>query len=179
MEDKYPTLHAEDPRSNHLIVLDCEEPAPEILSVKSAALRGRHIVDGKRKDKIYSDTQQMLEIGDEKSNCLTSVCKDSLLSITVAQLGNSNKFGNDTNDSEKSHTLKASRPDGVILNDRIRRLTPLECERLQGVPDNYTNCGVSDTQRYKCLGNAFNVDVVAHILNYIDKEQPTNALMEL
>lgn len=35
---------------------------------------------------------------------------------------------------------------------RIRRLTPIECERLQTVPDNYT-CGVSDTQRYKMLGN--------------------------
>ena len=46
----------------------------------------------------------------------------------------------------------------------IRKLTPIECERLQGLPDNYTE-GVSNTQRYKCLGNAFNVDVIAHILN--------------
>jgi len=46
---------------------------------------------------------------------------------------------------------------------RIRKLTPIECERLQGLPDNYTE-GVATTNRYKCLGNAFNVDVVAHIL---------------
>jgi len=44
-----------------------------------------------------------------------------------------------------------------------RKLTPLECERLQTVPDNYTN-HVSNTQRYKMLGNGFTVDVVAHIL---------------
>ena len=44
-----------------------------------------------------------------------------------------------------------------------RKLTPLECERLQGVPDNYTN-HVSNTQRYKMLGNGFQVDTVAHIL---------------
>jgi len=44
----------------------------------------------------------------------------------------------------------------------VRRLTPLECERLQTVPDNYTS-GVSDTQRYKMLGNGWTVDVVAHI----------------
>jgi DNA-cytosine methyltransferase len=50
--------------------------------------------------------------------------------------------------------------------EAIRKLTPIECERLQGLPDNYTE-GVSNTQRYKCLGNAFNVDVVAHILSFI------------
>ena len=48
-------------------------------------------------------------------------------------------------------------------SDRIRKLTPIECERLQGLPDNYTE-GVATTNRYKCLGNAFNVDVVSHIL---------------
>jgi DNA (cytosine-5)-methyltransferase 3A len=50
--------------------------------------------------------------------------------------------------------------------ERIRKLTPIECERLQGLPDNYTE-GVATTNRYKCLGNAFNVDVVAHILGRI------------
>ena len=44
-----------------------------------------------------------------------------------------------------------------------RRLTPLECERLQTVPDNYTE-GVSKTQRLKMLGNGWTVDVIAHIL---------------
>lgn len=48
----------------------------------------------------------------------------------------------------------------------VRKLTPIECERLQGLPDNYTE-GISNTQRYKTLGNAFNVDVVAHILSFI------------
>lgn len=47
-----------------------------------------------------------------------------------------------------------------------RKLHPVECERLQGLPDNYTE-GISNTQRYKCCGNAFNVDVVAHILSFI------------
>lgn len=45
----------------------------------------------------------------------------------------------------------------------IRKLTPIECERLQCLPDEYTD-GVSDRRRYMCLGNAFNVDVVMHIL---------------
>ena len=48
----------------------------------------------------------------------------------------------------------------------IRKLTHIECERLQCLPDNYTEW-VSNTQRYKMLWNAFNVDVVAHILSFI------------
>jgi len=53
---------------------------------------------------------------------------------------------------------------GYINQDGdIRKLTPIECERLQTLPDNYTD-GVSDTQRYKGLGNGWTVDVVAHIL---------------
>jgi DNA (cytosine-5)-methyltransferase 3A len=54
------------------------------------------------------------------------------------------------------------------INYRIRRLTPIECERLQTVPDNYTS-HVSDTQRYKMLGNGWTIDVIAHILSYIKK----------
>ena len=50
-----------------------------------------------------------------------------------------------------------------------RKLTPLECERLQTVPDNYTE-GVSNTQRYKMLGNGWTVDVIAHIFNNLIKE---------
>jgi DNA (cytosine-5)-methyltransferase 1 len=48
----------------------------------------------------------------------------------------------------------------------IRRLTPTECERLQGFPDGWTE-GVSDTQRYKCLGNAVTVNVVEFIARHI------------
>ena len=47
-----------------------------------------------------------------------------------------------------------------------RRLTPLECERLQTVPDNYTD-SVSKTQRYKMIGNGWTVDVIAHIFSYM------------
>lgn len=47
-----------------------------------------------------------------------------------------------------------------------RKLTPIECERLQTVPDNYT-AHVSNTQRYKMLGNGWTVDVIAHIFKHI------------
>jgi DNA (cytosine-5)-methyltransferase 1 len=62
---------------------------------------------------------------------------------------------------------------GLYEDDaRIRKLTPLECERLQGFPDGWTEYGIdedgnkveiSDTQRYKTLGNAVTVNVVQHI----------------
>lgn len=52
------------------------------------------------------------------------------------------------------------------IKDYARKLEPIECERLQSLPDNYTE-GLSKNERRKCLGNAFNVDVVAHILSFI------------
>jgi len=48
-----------------------------------------------------------------------------------------------------------------------RKLTPLECERLQTVPEGYTDKGISNTQRYKMLGNGWTVDVVSHIMKGI------------
>jgi len=54
----------------------------------------------------------------------------------------------------------------TLINSRIRKITPLECERLQTVADNYTN-HVSDSQRYKMLGNGWTVDVIAHIFSYL------------
>ena len=47
-----------------------------------------------------------------------------------------------------------------------RKLTPLECERLQTLPDNWTDC-ISNTQRYKSIGNGWTIDVIAHILRHI------------
>ena len=49
---------------------------------------------------------------------------------------------------------------------RWRKLTPVECERLQTVPDNYT-AHVSNTQRYRMLGNGFTIDVICHLLKGI------------
>ncbi len=77
------------------------------------------------------------------------------------------------NGTEKANSMTTVQTDSMvaIVDDlfRIRKLTPTECERLQGLPDGYTE-GISNTQRYKCLGNAFNADVVAHILSFIPKQ---------
>ncbi len=74
------------------------------------------------------------------------------------------------NDNKANTITTGNTKESLILeNSTIRKLTPVECERLQGLPDNYTE-GVSNSQRYKCLGNAFNVDVVAHILSFMPKK---------
>jgi site-specific DNA-cytosine methylase len=67
--------------------------------------------------------------------------------------------------NNKIPTLTATdykQPKQVLVNGILRKVTPLEFERLQTVPDNYTNC-VSDTQRYKMLGNGWTIDIIAHI----------------
>lgn len=81
-------------------------------------------------------------------------------------------------DRDKSHCLDANYFKGgnlksyfekhrrqlVFLSETAyRKLTPIECERLQTLPDNYT-AGVSNTQRYKMIGNGWTVDVIAHLL---------------
>ena len=60
----------------------------------------------------------------------------------------------------KTGLYKIDLPDGDYI---IRKLTPVEAERLQTLPDDYT-MGISNTQRYKCIGNGWTVDVIAHIL---------------
>jgi len=103
--------------------------------------------------------------GNKKGRCLTlkngNIMDDNFI------------FGGDTYSSEgfrwrengKSATLTL-KGNSLTNYPRIRKLTPIECERLQTVPDNYTNY-VSDTQRYRMLGNGWTVDVIAHIFSYL------------
>jgi site-specific DNA-cytosine methylase len=74
------------------------------------------------------------------------------------------------NDSigDTHHTLRAGtkQSTGVIMESNVRRLTPVECERLQGFPDDWT-AGQSDSQRYKQMGNAVAVPVVEWIIQGI------------
>lgn len=79
---------------------------------------------------------------------------------------------------DKAHTLLATSHKGAMANGmtlvdngnfRIRRLTPTECARLQTVPEWYIWDGISDTQRYKMLGNGWNIETIKHIFKYIEK----------
>lgn len=139
------------------------------LCVKPCALRNR----GNGKQPEFNNT--------DKANALTSVQTDSMV-LEPKQLGhisNTNAQANRVYSvHNKSVTLKANGggggaktglykidlPDGEYL---IRKLTPLECERLQTLPDGYTE-GVSNTQRYKTIGNGWTVDVIAHIFSFLN-----------
>lgn len=76
--------------------------------------------------------------------------------------------------NDKSSAVVANFFKGVPYNvliddDIIRKFDPIECERLQTLPDNYTE-GVSNTQRYKMIGNGWNVDTIVHILKNIKNQ---------
>lgn len=117
---------------------------------------------------------------DGKTYCLdtgNSNAVEIVQSADLVQVGNI--YDNENNsvagrvytDKGKSVTLSALGGGGGAktglyqIHSRIRRLTPIECERLQCVKDNYTN-HVSDTQRYRMLGNGWTIDVICHILSY-------------
>ena len=137
--------------------------------VIGAAQRGRYVDEGK--------TEQHIEVRkDGKSNCLSTVQKDSLVCSPV-RVGHYGKGGQGQRiysvrgksvtlsakgggKGSKTGLYKIDLPDGDYI---IRKLTPVEAERLQTLPDNYTE-GISNTQRYKCIGNGWTVDVIAHIL---------------
>jgi site-specific DNA-cytosine methylase len=82
-------------------------------------------------------------------------------------------YSNDS-DKDKSRTVTANFFRGVpynVLNDSglLRKFSPIECERLQTLPNNYT-AGVSNSQRYKMIGNGWTVDVIAHIFRSLPTE---------
>lgn len=119
---------------------------------KPAAIVGRKLNENKKRDDYNNDlkTVQCLEVSKSKKiRCLSTVRKDFVVSnLPIGRYPN------------VFQTLQEGK--------HYRYITPLECERLQTVPDNYTD-SVSNTQRYKMLGNGFTVDVIAHILSNINE----------
>lgn len=93
--------------------------------------------------------QQLEPRTDSKTNCLTTVQKDNLIIVSEKETSN-NSYNQ-------------------IYGAKIRRLTPTECARLQTIPDWYIWDGISDTQRYKMLGNGWNIETIKHIFKYIEK----------
>jgi DNA (cytosine-5)-methyltransferase 3A len=103
--------------------------------ITCVAQRGRYLIDGKRQDH-----------------------KIKTAGKTTQRL-EARKDG-------KTNCLTTVQKDNYVTNwENIRKLTPVECERLQTVPDNYT-AAVSETQRYKMLGNGWTIKIIAHILSF-------------
>ena len=112
--------------------------------------------------------QQLEPRTDGKTNTLTSVQKDNL----VMCLNESNSQSQRVQlNADKSVCISGEGGGGGAktglykFENRIRRLTPTECARLQTIPDWY-KWGCSDTQQYRMLGNGWTVQVIAHILSF-------------
>lgn len=129
------------------------------------SMRGSRINDrGVRDDYNFNiKPKQRIEIKEEpKSNCLSTVKKDNLICV----LTDKSQTILSTIYKENAKSMIKRNKKGLLVNfdnSKWRKLTPLECERLQTFHDNYTE-GISNTQRYKALGNSFTVDVIAYIL---------------
>jgi len=117
----------------------------------------------------------LLSRNDGKTYCLDTGNTNAVELRKVRQLSINNKSNGATQPYQQdrvydiegiSPALSTDSRPSMINTSRIRRLTPLECERLQTVADNYTN-HVSDSQRYKMLGNGWTVDVIAYIFSYL------------
>jgi len=81
-------------------------------------------------------------------------------------------------DRDETWTLTTNSNDFTITDgDRVRKLTPTECERLQGFADDWTK-GISDTQRWKCLGNAVTTNVVEYIVGHWNDDDLTQVESE-
>jgi DNA (cytosine-5)-methyltransferase 3A len=131
-------------------------------------------VEYDRKNKIGKELEKAITLMASDWRGLNRNQKQNAVVCCVAQRGRYNDDGEIEQQYElrfdgKTNTLTTVQKDNMAWNIEemyIRKLTPLECERLQTLPDNYTE-GISNTQRYKCIGNGWTVDVIVHILKYI------------
>ena len=163
-------VYSEDGKSPTLNACTGGNREPKVLA---GAWRGRYKADG--------STEQKLEVRrGGKTNSLTTVQKDNVVvSDKPNQINPSKKASGKQPYMQdrvfhidgKSHALTREFASRTNVGDEQevywRKLTPIECERLQTVPDDYTN-HVSNTQRYKMLGNGFTVEVICHILNNME-----------
>ena len=119
--------------------------------------------------------QQLEPREDGKTNCLTTVQKDNLIIVSGTIRAFGGKHFREIKSGKSCTLLARARNDGnsqpcVQIGAKIRRLTPTECARLQTIPDWYKWDGISDTQRYKMLGNGWNIETIKHIFKYLEKQ---------
>ena len=129
---------------------------------------GRRLTaDGVRADHDKSiPITRRLEVGtSHQSNCITTVQKDSLI-IQWPHGANSGGYRAIDGKTPALTTSSWEANNLLLTEGMVRKLTPIENERLQTLPDNYTKA-ISDSQRYKSIGNGWTVDVIAHILKGI------------
>ncbi len=159
--------------------LPCEEKAWAITASYCGAILS-DTLKRKRKSMIFNlynnklNTEKSASFG-TNPQCQTSKCGQVVIKpIQLVGGGQAQRIydvkgksiylsANGGGGGAKTGLYKIDLPDGKYT---IRKLTPIECERLQTLPENYS-AGISNTQRYKCIGNGWTVDVIAHIFGFI------------
>jgi DNA (cytosine-5)-methyltransferase 3A len=191
--DKHKPVKHTERNARHLKQLDEKSLCMTATMYKGAGNNGMTLVP----QRVLDDNLDKMTTKDGKAYALTTTygqagVKDSLEKkrrsmiptsdrepkvIAGALRGRYNEDGSTSQKLElrkdnKTNTITTVQKDNVLTKDEVywRKLTPIECERLQTVPDNYTN-HVSNTQRYKMLGNGWTIEVIAHILKNMEIEQ--------
>jgi len=124
------------------------------------------LVSAQNRQRYYWTNIPMDGLPEDKGIKLRDILEDGFVDRDKSHCLDANYFkgGNLKSYFEKHRRQLVFSKDSIVVEDMTwRKLTPLECERLQTVPEGYTSC-VSNTQRYKMLGNGWTVDVVAHIM---------------
>ena len=171
-----------------------------LLHINSAALSAqtRHRIYGTniQVDSTLEDrnikVKDILDYSFHKENLISEVkfndrddTKDNNKLVRIGTIGKGGQGERVYSINGKSCTLSANgggrgAKTGLYLIDgEVRKLNPLEAERLQTMPDNYTLCdGVPETQRYKCIGNGWTAEIIIWILSHIDipKDYPIEVL---
>lgn len=172
----------------------------ELLHINSATLSAqtRHRIYGTNIEvKGYPEdrnirVKDILDYGFHKENLISEVkfndrddTKDNNKLVRIGTIGKGGQGERVYSINGKSCTLSANgggrgAKTGLYLIDgEVRKLNPLEAERLQTLPDDYTLCdGVPETQRYKCIGNGWTAEIIIWILSHIDipKDYPIEVL---
>jgi len=130
-----------------------------------AAKMGQYLFGHTKKnsqgDRVYAEEEKSCTINSSSGG--TAGKGNLLFGCLTPDRINKRQNGQRFSEGKKFYTLTAQDKHGILIEGYIRKLTPIECERLQTVPNNYTE-GVSNSQRYKMLGNGWTVDVICHIL---------------
>lgn len=152
------------PKDLCIYLPDILEENPDVKPLPDSWTKWLNSESGRKREK-----RSMLKIDPEKALTLMSRTYASWDGTYISQRARGyNKGGNVSKDG-KCPTITSSyweHNNHLVQVGDIRKLSPVECERLQCFPDNWTEA-VSHTQRYRLLGNAVNVSVVEHILNQL------------
>lgn len=131
-----------------------------------------NLVSAQNRNRLYWTNIPDISMPEDKNIFLKDILDMQNIGIYtdeyINKKKNQNRFGNHIGNSytKKSPCLNTFVSDLLLIEDLRRFLSPIECERLQTVPDNYTEI-VAKTNRHKMLGNGWTVDVICHILNHM------------